>query len=120
MASRGHNPKAFKSRGSFKRSGGGGPGPSTAKSRGDYGLGGRNDKPAFSREDDGTLAAERLEEVRVQDEVDAKLGFVRFESNRADGEKRDGWLVNMSQVSEGSALLQLALASRPRDFTEVY
>ena len=34
----------------------------------------------------------------MQDEIDEKLGFWRFESNKADGEKRVGWLVNMHQV----------------------
>jgi DNA polymerase epsilon subunit 1 len=42
---------------------------------------------------------ERFEEVKVWDEIDAKLGFERFESGRAEGEERDGWLVNMHQVS---------------------
>jgi DNA polymerase epsilon subunit 1 len=41
---------------------------------------------------------ERFEEVKVWDEIDAKLGFERFESARAEGEERDGWLVNMHQV----------------------
>lgn len=34
------------------------------------------------------------------DEIDEKLGFYRFESNRAGGEEKVGWLVNMHQVSE--------------------
>lgn len=63
------------------RSGGGGGGPSNA--------------PAPVRDDDGTAAMERFEEVKVYDEIDAKLGFDRFESNLAAGESRDGWLVNM-------------------------
>ena len=42
---------------------------------------------------------ERFEEVKVWDEIDAKLGFERFESAKAEGEDRDGWLVNMHQVS---------------------
>ena len=61
-----------------------------------YGI----DRPAPIREDDGSAAAERLEEVKVQDEIDEKMGFWRFESNLAAGEKRVGWLVNMHQVSE--------------------
>lgn len=44
---------------------------------------------------------ERFEEVKVWDEIDAKLGFERFESSRAEGEERDGWLVNMHQVGCG-------------------
>ena len=61
-----------------------------------YGI----DRPAPIREDDGSAAAERFEEVKVQDEIDEKLGFRRFESNLAAGEKRVGWLVNMHQVSD--------------------
>lgn len=50
------------------------------------------------REDDGTAAAERFEEVKVYDEIDEKLGFWKFESNAAAGETKVGWLVNMHQV----------------------
>lgn len=42
---------------------------------------------------------ERFEEVKVQDEIDEKMGFWRFESGLAGGEKKVGWLVNMHQVS---------------------
>ncbi|WVW81918.1 DNA polymerase epsilon catalytic subunit A [Kwoniella bestiolae CBS 10118] len=59
-----------------------------------YGI----DRPAPKREDDGTAAAEKFEEVKIQDEIDEKLGFWRFESSRADGEKKIGWLVNMHQT----------------------
>jgi hypothetical protein len=57
------------------------------------------DKQGPVREDDGTAAAERCEEVKVYDEIDEKMGFWRFESNAAAGEKKIGWLVNMHQVS---------------------
>lgn len=60
-----------------------------------YGI----DRPAPVREDDGSAAAERFEEVKVQDEIDEKIGFWRFESGRAEGETKVGWLVNMHQVS---------------------
>ncbi|KAH8103388.1 hypothetical protein BXZ70DRAFT_925423 [Cristinia sonorae] len=43
------------------------------------------------REDDGTLLAERFEQVRLQDEVDEKLGFARIQ----EGPLREGWLINM-------------------------
>ncbi len=56
------------------------------------------DRPAPIREADGSAAAEKFEEVKVQDEIDEKMGFWRFESNLAAGEKRVGWLVNMHQV----------------------
>lgn len=76
-------------------------GPSKGKGRGGgggvaYGI----DRPAPKREDDGTAAAEKFEEVRIWDEIDEKLGFYRFESNRASGEEKTGWLVNMHQVSK--------------------
>lgn len=53
----------------------------------------------LQREDDGTAAAEKFEEIKVSDEIDESLGFWRFESNKAAGEEKEGWLVNMSQVS---------------------
>lgn len=59
-----------------------------------YGI----DRPAPVREDDGSAAMERFEEVRVWDEIDGKLGFERFESGSYAGEGRVGWLVNMQQV----------------------
>lgn len=77
-------------------------GPSRGRGRGGggggvaYGI----DRPAPKREDDGTAAAEKFEEVRVWDEIDEKLGFTRFESNRASGEEKTGWMVNMHQVSQ--------------------
>lgn len=49
--------------------------------------------------EDGTAATERFEEVKVYDEIDEKIGFWRFESVRAEGEEKIGWLVNMHQVS---------------------
>lgn len=60
-----------------------------------YGI----DRPAPAREDDGTAAAEKFEEVKAWDDIDEKLGFYRFESSRASGEEKVGWLVNMHQVS---------------------
>ncbi|OCF45186.1 DNA polymerase epsilon catalytic subunit A [Kwoniella heveanensis CBS 569] len=72
-----------------------------------YGI----DRPAPKREDDGTAAAERFEEVKVQDEVDAKLGFWRFESSRAEGEKKIGWLVNMHQTLVQSSTYAGGLAA---------
>lgn len=55
----------------------------------------------LDRTDDGTAAQERYEEVAAMDEVDEKLGFWRFDSGKADGEEKIGWLVNMHQVSSG-------------------
>ena len=39
--------------------------------------------------------AERFEQVRLQDEVDEKMGFARV----SEGLPREGWLVNMHPVS---------------------
>lgn len=50
------------------------------------------------RADEGTALQERAEEVKVWDEIDEKQGFWRFESGKAGGEEREGWLVNMHQV----------------------
>lgn len=74
-------------------------GSSRGRGRGGGGVAYGIDRPAPQREDDGTAAAEKFEEVRVWDEIDTKLGFERFESNRASGEEKVGWLVNMHQVS---------------------
>ena len=64
-----------------------------------FGIDNRGAQAGPSREDDGTAAQERFEEVKVQDEIDEKMGFWRFESNLAAGESKVGWLVNMHQVS---------------------
>jgi DNA polymerase epsilon subunit 1 len=53
-----------------------------------------HDVPAPQREDDGTQLAERFEQVRVNDEVDERLGFARVQ----EGSRREGWLVNMHPV----------------------
>ncbi|WVQ80319.1 DNA polymerase epsilon catalytic subunit A [Cryptococcus sp. DSM 104549] len=89
------------SRGSFRGKRGGGSNTRfTGKRRGGPSKGGVAygiDRPQPQRED-GTASAERFEEVKVQDEVDDKLGFWRFESSRAEGEEKVGWLVNMHQT----------------------
>ena len=46
------------------------------------------------RDEDGTQLAERFEQVRVQDEVDEKLGFIRVQ----EGDAKEGWLINMHPV----------------------
>jgi DNA polymerase epsilon subunit 1 len=67
--------------------------------RGGRGRGrGRGGAPAENqpqREDDGTQLAERFEQVRLQDEIDEKLGFSRI----SEGVPKAGWLVNMHPVS---------------------
>jgi DNA polymerase epsilon subunit 1 len=65
--------------------------------RGRGGRGGGRDAPAgpaLAREDDGAKAEEKFEQARVEDEIDEKLGFARFQ----EGPKRVGWLVNMHPV----------------------
>ncbi|KAH7922539.1 DUF1744-domain-containing protein [Leucogyrophana mollusca] len=58
------------------------------------GRGGSNvpgDGPPPQREDDGTQLAERFEQVRLNDEIDEKLGFARLQ----EGGRKEGWLINM-------------------------
>ncbi|KAF5383469.1 hypothetical protein D9757_006181 [Collybiopsis confluens] len=43
------------------------------------------------REDDGTQLAERFEQVKINDEIDEKLGFGLVQ----EGVAKEGWLVNM-------------------------
>ncbi|ORY22632.1 hypothetical protein BCR39DRAFT_551237 [Naematelia encephala] len=85
----GFNTRFTGKRGSFRSSKAGGSSGGVA-----YGI----DRPAPVREDDGSAAAEKFEEVKVQDEIDEKMGFWRFESNLANGEEKVGWLVNMHQT----------------------
>jgi DNA polymerase epsilon subunit 1 len=54
--------------------------------------------PIVQREDDGTQLAERFERVTLSDEIDEKLGFSRVQ----EGEKRQGWLINMHPVGNAT------------------
>ena len=58
------------------------------------GGGPSNGEPGPQREDDGTQLAERFEQVRLQDEIDEKMGFARV----SEGPMKEGWLVNMHPV----------------------
>lgn len=58
------------------------------------GGGPANDGPGPKREDDGTLLAERFEQVALQDEIDEKMGFPRV----SESPMKEGWLVNMHPV----------------------
>lgn len=49
----------------------------------------------IQRDDDGTQLAERFEQVRLNDEIDEKLGFARIQ----EGGRKEAWLVNMHPVS---------------------
>jgi len=60
------------------------------------GRGGSNsNQPAPARGDDGTQTEERFENVKLNDEIDEKLGFKRI----SEGTRQEGWLVNMHPVS---------------------
>ena len=48
-----------------------------------------------TRDEEGSQLAERFESVRLDDEVDEKLGFGKIQ----EGPKKEGWLVNMHPVS---------------------
>lgn len=63
--------------------------------RGSRSRGSTGNQPAPARGDDGTQIEERFENVKVNDEVDAKLGFSRL----SEGPRQEGWLVNMHPVS---------------------
>ncbi|KZV81197.1 DUF1744-domain-containing protein, partial [Exidia glandulosa HHB12029] len=78
------NPGRGNYRGGFRGRGRGRGGSSS-------GAGGAANAPAVERGDDGTRQEERFEEVRVRDDIDARLGFARYD----DGPKKEGWLVNM-------------------------
>src|ERR1700722_20485297 len=64
------------------------------RSRGRGGGAGQAGDNAPKRDDDGTQLAERFEQVRLNDEIDEKFGFARIQ----EGERREGWLVNMHPV----------------------
>ena len=58
------------------------------------GRGGSQGDSAPKRADDGTQLEERFEQVRLNDEVDEKLGFGRIQ----EGGRKEAWLVNMHPV----------------------
>lgn len=76
----------------------GGAGPTRgwrgSRGRGRGRGGSTSNQPAPARGDDGTQSEERFENVKVNDEVDEKLGFPRL----SEGPRREGWLVNMHPV----------------------
>ena len=49
-----------------------------------------------TKDEEGTQLAERFEQVRINDEVDEKLGFGRIQ----EGPRKEGWLVNMHPVRQ--------------------
>lgn len=81
--------RGFRRGGSFRSRGGG------YRGRG-RGQGGSN-TPANvpTRDEEGNQLAERFEQVRLSDEVDERVGFPRIQ----EGQKREGWLINMHPVS---------------------
>lgn len=64
------------------------------RGRGGRGGGPNADAPAPLRDEDGTAMEERFERVRIDDEVDEKLGFALLQ----EGPRKEGWLVNMHPV----------------------
>ncbi|EPQ51216.1 DUF1744-domain-containing protein [Gloeophyllum trabeum ATCC 11539] len=81
-----------RARGSFQRGGYRGGSFRGGRGRGRGRSGGASaEGSAPTRDEEGTQLEERFEQVRVNDEVDEKLGFARVQ----DGPKREGWLVNM-------------------------
>jgi DNA polymerase epsilon subunit 1 len=44
--------------------------------------------------DEGTYTEQRFENARLQDEIDAQLGFERYQ----DGPEKLGWLINQHPV----------------------
>lgn len=75
----------------------------------------RNQGPAPARGDDGTQVEERFESVKVNDEVDEKMGFGKL----SEGPPREGWLVNMRPVSFSLAYRQRGIPTRaPADFAQ--
>lgn len=43
---------------------------------------------------EGTREDDKLDDARVWDELDERLGFPKF----VEGDRRQGWLVNMKEV----------------------
>ena len=65
------------------------------RGRGNRGRGGATSRgPAAVKEDDGSKAEARFEQTRIEDEIDEKLGFPRYQ----EGPPREGWMVNMHPV----------------------
>lgn len=70
--------------------------------------GSASNQPGPARGDDGTQIEERFENVKVNDEVDEKLGFARL----SEGLRQEGWLVNMHPVSNFSREYLNAILTR--------
>ena len=64
------------------------------RGRGGGNSGGAPTDAAPVREDDGTQMAERFEKIKINDEVDEKLGFGKLDQ----GANKEGWLINMHAV----------------------
>src|SRR5258708_161646 len=91
---------------SFRGRGNRGRGGATATSRG----------PTAVKEDDGSKAEARFEQIRIEDEIDEKLGFRRYQ----EGPPREGWMINMRPVcvfqplkKANCDLLTFDVSSRP-------
>lgn len=51
-------------------------------------------QPFAATRDEGTYAEQRFDDVAMQDEIDEKLGFFKFQ----DGPQKLGWLINQHAV----------------------
>src|SRR5882762_4068280 len=73
------------------------------RGRGSRGRGGSSASKTdvqLARDDEGTQLAERFEQVKLNDSIDEKLGFVSVQ----EGPRREGWLINMHPVSDVTVL----------------
>lgn len=92
---RGNNTRARGSfRGSFRGSRGGRGRGRGQGSRTNAGSNGSQANAALARDDEGTQLAERFENVKLNDDVEERLGFVRVQ----EGPRKEGWLINMHPV----------------------
>lgn len=73
-------------------------GGSSFRGRG-RGRGGHTGGTVLKTLTEGTRDDDRLDDARVWDELDEKLGFPKFQ----EGASRQGWLVNMKEVRTGLA-----------------
>lgn len=90
--------RGFNARGSFRgnfrgRFGGFRRGGTSGRGRASNRNGGPS-RATDARQDEASKAAERLEKAKLEDEIDEKMGFTRFQ----EGPQREGWLVNMHPV----------------------
>lgn len=72
--------------------------------RGGAGRGGKT-PTVIAMEQDGTKDSDKLQDSKIWDELDEKLGFSKY----SQGPAKIGWLVNMQQVRNLNSWLFLNL-----------